>query len=123
DVKGFLTCLLTSIVETDPSKLMDGLRLVLTAGEEGGCVRVKHLLGSRAVKPRRAVIGEPTSLHVARAGKGYCLAEVTVFGAAAHSAHPQKGRSAIYRTARLITAIEEVELRLAEDRNEFFSPA
>jgi len=122
DVKGFLTCLLTSIVETDPSKLMDGLRLVLTADEEVGCVGIKHLLDSGMLKPRRAVIGEPTSLHVARAGKGYCLAEVTVFGAAAHSAHPQKGRSAIYGAARLITAIEQFAAELAAERHSFFSP-
>ena len=104
DVKGFLTCLLTSIVESDPSSLIDGLCLILTADEEIGCVGAAHLVASGLIKPRRVVVGEPTSLHPARAGKGCCLAEVTVFGEEAHSAHPQKGKSAIYRAARLITA-------------------
>jgi acetylornithine deacetylase len=122
DVKGFLACLLTSIAESDSSSLIDGLRLVLTADEEIGCVGAAHLVASGLIKPRRVVIGEPTSLHPARAGKGYCLAEVTVFGEEAHSAHPQKGKSAIYRGARLVTAIEEYSSLLAEERHPFFSP-
>jgi len=123
DVKGFLACLLISITDRDPSSLIDGLRLILTADEEIGCVGTAHLIASRLIKPRRVVVGEPTSLHPARAGKGYCLAEVTVFGEEAHSAHPLKGRSAIYRAARLITAIEEYSLLLAEDQHPFFSPS
>jgi acetylornithine deacetylase len=103
--------------------LIDGLRLVLTADEEIGCIGANHLIASGLLRPRRVVIGEPTSLHPARAGKGYCLAEVTVFGEEAHSALPQKGKSAIYRAARLITAIEEFSLQLAEKQNAFFSPA
>lgn len=122
DVKGFLACLLTSIIESNSSMLIDGLRLILTSDEEIGCIGAAHLLKSGTITPRRLVVGEPTSLHPARAGKGYCLAEITVFGEEAHSAHPQKGKSAIYRAARLITAIEEYSSRLAEDRHPLFSP-
>ena len=122
DVKGFLACLLASITESSSSNFVDGLRLILTADEEIGCVGAAHLIASGLIKPKRVVIGEPTSLHPARAGKGYCLAEITVFGAEAHSAHPQKGRSAIYRAARLLTAIEEYASLLAEEQHPFFSP-
>jgi acetylornithine deacetylase len=122
DVKGFLACLLTSITTIAPRKLVDGLRLVLTADEEIGCIGSTHLLASGLIRPKRVVIGEPTSLHVARAGKGYCLAEITVFGQEAHSALPHKGRSAIYRAARLITAIEEFGVRLAAEQHGFFHP-
>ena len=122
DVKGFLACLLAAIEESKASGFVDGLRLILTADEEVGCVGAARLLASEAIRPRRVVIGEPTSLHPARAGKGYCLAEVTVFGEEAHSAHPEKGRSAIYRAARLITAIEEYSSELARERNPFFTP-
>jgi acetylornithine deacetylase len=122
DVKGFLACLLTSIAENDPSSFLDGLRLILTADEEIGCVGASHVVKSGLIKPRHVVIGEPTSLRPARAGKGYCLAEVTVFGKEAHSAHPQKGKSAIYRAARLVTAIEEYSSLLTEEQHPFFSP-
>jgi acetylornithine deacetylase len=123
DVKGFLACLLASITESDPASFVDGLRLVLTADEEIGCIGAAHLIASGQIRPKRVVIGEPTSLRPARAGKGYCLAEVTVFGEEAHSAHPQRGRSAIYRAARLISAIEEYSALLAEQQHPLFSPS
>lgn len=120
DVKGFLACLLTAIEST--KVFTSGLRLVLTSDEEIGCVGASNLLRANAIRPRCAVIGEPTSLRPARAGKGYYLAEVTVKGQEAHSAHPGEGRSAIYGAARLITALEEYAAKLAETRNTFFSP-
>jgi acetylornithine deacetylase len=120
-VKGFLACLLTAIRGTS-GKLADGLRLVLTADEEIGCVGALRLVTNNLLRPRRMVIGEPTSLHPARAGKGYCLAEVTVFGKEAHSAHPQQGVSAIYNAAHLITAIEEFAAHLALEKHTFFDP-
>ena len=119
DVKGFLACLLTAIEST---KFKSGLRIVLTSDEEIGCIGASNLMAENVIHPRRAVIGEPTSLQPARAGKGYCLAEVTVRGQEAHSAHPGEGRSAIYGAARLITAIEEYAVQLAKTRNALFSP-
>ncbi|HEY1499645.1 MAG TPA: acetylornithine deacetylase [Acidobacteriaceae bacterium] len=122
DVKGFLACLLDVISGSGSRKMPDGLRLVLTAEEEIGCIGAAHLKAEAALRPRRIVIGEPTSLHPARAGKGYCLAEVIVFGKEAHSAHPQQGVSAIFHAARLISAIEELAAKLAEKTNPFFDP-
>jgi acetylornithine deacetylase len=123
DVKGFLACLLTAVEANGDRPLQQGLRIILTADEEIGCLGANRLLASGRVAPRRVVIGEPTSLHPARAGKGYCLAEVTVYGAEAHSAHPQRGRSAIYDAARFIGEIEQLAQRITEERNEFFEPA
>lgn len=123
DVKGFLACLLTATTQTAPSRFLDGLRVVLTADEEIGCIGANHLIASGLLRPRQVVIGEPTSLHPARAGKGYCLAEIMVFGEEAHSALPQKGKSAIYRAARVITDIEKFTSQLADQQNDFFSPA
>lgn len=123
DVKGFLACLLTAVGEVATRDLIHGLRIVLTADEEIGCLGAHRMLASNLIRPRRLVIGEPTSLHPARAGKGYCLAEVTVIGAEAHSAHPLQGRSAIYGAAQMIREIEIFAQRLAEERNDFFNPA
>lgn len=122
DVKGFLACLLAAIEQTAPPEFINGLRLVLTADEEIGCIGANRLIAADLIRPKRAIVGEPTSLHPARAGKGYCLAEITMFGQEAHSALPHKGESAIYRAARLITKIEELGLRLTDVQNDFFSP-
>ena len=122
DVKGFLACLLAAVGETGTMDLKHGLRIALTADEEIGCLGANRLLASGLMDPRCLVIGEPTSLHPARAGKGYCLAEVNVFGEEAHSAHPLQGRSAIYDAARMIREIEIFAQRLTEERNDFFNP-
>lgn len=123
DVKGFLACLLSAISQSHAQKLPEGLRLVLTAEEEIGCIGASHLLAQNALRPHRMVIGEPTLLHPARAGKGYCLAQVTVHGKEAHSAHPQQGVSAIFHAARLISAIEDLAAELATQTHSFFDPA
>jgi len=122
DVKGFLACLLAIISQAPSTNWPGGLRLVLTADEEIGCIGAAHLTANNVLRPRRMIVGEPTSLHPARAGKGYCLAEVTVLGKEAHSAHPQQGASAIYHAARLITAIEELAAQLAARTHPFFEP-
>jgi len=123
DVKGFLACLLTAISGPGVGKFPAGLRIVLTADEEIGCLGASRLLAQNALRPRRMVIGEPTLLHPARAGKGYCIAEVTVHGREAHSAHPGQGVSAIYHAARLIAAIEGFAAQLAAQTHPFFDPA
>lgn len=120
DVKSVLACLLAVFSTTEtPQKTV---RIVLTAEEEIGCIGAAHLLEAGVLRPHRMVIGEPTSLHPARAGKGYCLAGVTVSGKEAHSAHPDRGISAIYKAARFISAIEDLARDLQSQQNTFFSP-
>lgn len=122
DVKGFLACLLTAIGRINSERWIDGLRVVFTADEEIGCLGAARLLAENRISPRRLIVGEPTSLHPARAGKGYCLAEITIFGREAHSAHPDKGVSAISGAAHLILEVEALAARLAEQTHDFFTP-
>jgi acetylornithine deacetylase len=126
DVKGFLACLLASLLNTPKTYFASTVALVLTAEEEIGCVGVQHLLEAGLLRPRHVLVGEPTSLRPARAGKGYGLAEVRVFGNEAHSAHPAQGVSAIYRAARLIGQIEQYAESLrnvpAPDSARIFDP-
>ena len=123
DVKGFLACLLQAASSPVRGRWIEGLRIVLTADEEIGCLGAKHLLACNALRPKRLVIGEPTSLRVARAGKGYCLSEIIVYGTEAHSAHPDQGVSAIYAASRLIRSIEFLAEELAKETHELFSPS
>ncbi len=112
DVKGFLACLLAALVGTPVPHFAPTVALVLTAEEEIGCQGARRVLDANLLRPRHVIVGEPTSLHPARAGKGYGLAEVRVFGKEAHSAHPAHGASAIYGAARLIGRIEQYALSL-----------
>ena len=122
DVKGFLACLLTAASEIPSHKLQAGLRIVLTADEEIGCLGSHRLLSEGRLRPRRLVVGEPTSLHPASAGKGYCLGEVTVLGFEAHSAHPKRGKSAIFAAACIVLEIESFAKVMEKNVNPFFDP-
>ena len=121
DVKGFLACLLTA-AESQNMQWRNGLRIVLTADEEIGCIGSKLLISTGALRPKRLVVGEPTSLRVARAGKGYRLARVTIFGREAHSALPAHGLSAIYAAAHLVSALEQLGHQLAAETHSLFDP-
>jgi acetylornithine deacetylase len=121
DVKGFLACLLT-VTESKDARWIDDLRILLTADEEVGCIGSKQLIADSNLRPRRLIVGEPTSLRTARAGKGYCLAGIAIHGREAHSALPAEGVSAIYAAARLVSALEELGKQLSTETHSFFEP-
>jgi acetylornithine deacetylase len=122
DTKAFIACALTAVAGVDVKKLKQPLALVFTADEEIGCVGAKRLAAARPFNPRYAIVGEPTSLQPMHAGKGYCLAEIVVHGREAHSAYPDLGASAIFRTARLIERIEKIADELKKDFRAAFDP-
>ena len=64
DVKGFLACLLAA-AESKGGQWISGLRIVLTADEEVGCIGTKQLIATDSLRPRRLVVGEPTLLRAA----------------------------------------------------------
>jgi acetylornithine deacetylase len=122
DTKGFIAAALAAVEGLDLGALARPLALVLTADEEVGCLGAKRLAEARPFRARHAVVGEPTSLRPVRAGKGYCLAEVTVKGHEGHSAYPALGASAVMRAARLITRVEAVAEELKGLGHEAFDP-
>ena len=122
DTKAFIAAALTAIESIDLSQLKKPLALVFTADEEIGCLGAKRLAEARPFTAQYAIVGEPTGLQPMRAGKGYCLAEITVRGREAHSAYPQLGASAIFRAARLIEYIERIADELKGDRRASFDP-
>jgi acetylornithine deacetylase len=122
DTKAFISAALTAIESTNLPKLNKSLALVFTADEEIGCLGAKRLARARPFSARYAIVGEPTSLQPMRAGKGYCLAAITVRGREAHSAYPQIGASAIIRAARLIGRIEQIADELKSDERAGFDP-
>ena len=122
DTKGFIAAALTAIEATDVRKLLRPLALVFTADEEVGCLGAKQLADARALEARYSIVGEPTSLQPMRAGKGYCLAEITLRGREGHSAYPALGASAIFRAARLVHRIERIAEDLKSDQLAAFEP-
>lgn len=122
DTKAFIAAALTAIEGVDRKQLVKPLALVFTADEEVGLLGAKRLAEARAVNSRYAIVGEPTSLRPMRAGKGYCLAEITIKGREAHSAYPALGTSAVFGAARLIAEIEKIAARLENEQHAAFDP-
>lgn len=122
DTKAFIASMLTAVERCDLNSLKRPLALVFTADEELGLFGAKRLAAAKALRAQHAVVGEPTSLQPMRAGKGYCLAEVTVRGREAHSAYPAFGASAILRAARLLTRFEALAEQLKDEAHPDFDP-
>jgi acetylornithine deacetylase len=122
DTKAFIAAALTAVESLNLEKLTKPLALVFTADEEIGCLGAKRLAAAKPFTARYAIVGEPTSLQPMRAGKGYCLAQITVRGREAHSAYPQLGASAIFRAARLIEKIEQIAEELKSETHPQFEP-
>lgn len=123
DTKAFIAASLTAIETIERKQLSRPLALVFTADEEIGLIGAKRLAETRAIHSRYAIVGEPTSLQPMRAGKGYCLAEITIKGREAHSAYPSLGSSAVFGAARLIASIETMAGKLQMEQHPAFDPA
>jgi acetylornithine deacetylase len=122
DTKAFIAAALTALAQFDLAQLKRPLALVCTADEEIGCLGAKRLADAKAFSARYSIVGEPTSLRPVRAGKGYCLAEITVGGREGHSAYPALGANAIFRAARLLNRIEAVAEKLRAQQHTAFDP-
>ncbi len=122
DVKGFLACVLEAASGTDVARLSKPLAVILTADEEIGCIGAKRLAATKTAQARYMIVGEPTGLRAVYAGKGYALGEIVVRGREAHSAFPERGRSAIFDAARVAGGLERVAAKLARRKNAAFDP-
>ena len=124
DMKGFLALAANLAAEAvaagaaGAERWRAPLALVFTYDEEVGTLGAKRLAESfpeAAALPRNAIIGEPTSLRVARAHKGHLKLRVTLHGVAAHSGYPHLGANAIEPAGRVIVALSGLRRELAAE--------
>jgi succinyl-diaminopimelate desuccinylase len=85
-----------------------GITLVLTSGEEGGCIGSKHLASLPGVMGRAGamVVGEPTSNYPLVGHKGSIKFHATFRGVSAHGSMPHLGVNAVYAAARAVSQLE-----------------
>ncbi len=115
DMKGFVALAANLVAEARPERWRAPLVLVFTYDEEVGTLGAKRLTESfpeAAALPRSAIIGEPTSLRVARAHKGHFKMRVTLHGVAAHSGYPHLGVNAIEPAGRVTVALSYLRREL-----------
>jgi acetylornithine deacetylase len=115
DMKGFVALAANLAAEARPDRWRAPLVLVFTYDEEVGTLGAKRLTESfpeAAALPCSAIIGEPTSLRVARAHKGHFKMRVTLHGVAAHSGYPHLGVNAIEPAGRVTVALSRLRHEL-----------
>ena len=121
DMKGFLALAMNRLAAMDPARLRHPLALIFTYDEEVGTMGARRFAESwphAGALPRRTVIGEPTTLKVARMHKGHIKLRFTFRGRAAHSGYPHLGHNAIEPAGRAIVALAELRADLERERPE-----
>jgi succinyl-diaminopimelate desuccinylase len=87
-----------------------GVVLVLTAGEEGGCIGSEHLARTQLLGRAGAmIVGEPTSNYPFVGHKGSVKFHAKFRGVSAHGSMPELGVNAIYKAARAVSKLESFD--------------
>jgi acetylornithine deacetylase len=108
DMKGFIALVLAHLPDFLARELSTPIHLCFSYDEEVGCLGVRPLLDflrSQPVKPRLALIGEPTSMQVITAHKGKLSQRCRVVGSEAHSSLAPYAVNAVQEAAKLVTYI------------------
>ena len=117
DVKGGLAAMLMAFARLVKERPAGSASVILacTADEEYthlGSSALATQLGE--LKPDLAIVAEPTMLHLVNCHKGAVRWKVVAKGIACHSSTPQLGDNAIYRIARVVSALAEHAAELAQ---------
>lgn len=115
DMKSFVAICLAFAPRFAEARLSEPVHFAFSYDEEVGCVGVRPLLehlSAKPVRPRMAIIGEPTDMKVVNAHKGKLSHTCRVHGFECHSSLAPSGVNAIEYAARLIGKLIE----MAEDK-------
>jgi acetylornithine deacetylase len=118
DMKGFIAIALAHVPEFLRRGLDTPIHLAFSYDEEVGCIGVRRLIemiNGLPVKPRVAIIGEPTEMQVIVAHKGKTDVTVNVRGFECHSSLAPTGVNAISYAAELINFISAMARRVGEE--------
>ena len=107
DNKASLAAMITALQSVTGRGLPPGdITLAATCDEEYRASGVRYLT-DHGFRADGGVVGEPTKLKLVIAHKGALRLQIVTRGRAAHSSEPEKGESAIFHMARVVSALEE----------------
>ncbi|MEY2517592.1 MAG: acetylornithine deacetylase [bacterium] len=112
DMKAGVAAALIACRDAAALGLTGDVVVAAVADEEHASVGIQEVL--RSVAADAAIVTEPTELELVIAHKGFVWLRVDVEGRAAHGSRPQLGVDAIVRAGPILTAIGELDARLAE---------
>jgi acetylornithine deacetylase len=125
DMKGFLGTALSLANEIARTELKTPLHFALSYDEELGCAGVGRLLAdlsAAGIRPKLAIIGEPTEMRVVGAHKAGAVLHTRCRGHEGHSSAPDKGASAVMMAGEFIAGLAALGEDLKSDRDPRFDP-
>lgn len=111
DMKGFLACCLAAMPAIAAVPLAKPVHFAFSYDEEVGCTGVPPMsdwIGASAMRPRLAVIGEPSNMELITAHKGGMIGWAHVKGVPGHSSQPDKYVNAVMVAAELVAEINRI---------------
>lgn len=118
DMKGFIACVLALLPDMQAAALREPIHVAFSYDEEIGCVGGDQIVKDFAdlgLRPRVAIIGEPTMMRAIRGHKSVNLAEFRFTGLGCHSSLKPHGLNAIEYAADVISRIRELGERFAQE--------
>lgn len=118
DMKSFVALALAYVPKFLERGLNIPIHLAFSYDEEVGCIGVRRMIdmiNTLPVKPRMAIVGEPTSMEVIVGHKGKRSYRAHVRGFEAHSSLAPEGVNAIEYAAELITHLKSMARRIQEN--------
>jgi len=117
DMKGAIAAMLCAMIaiKRKGEVLKKGVVFAGVIDEEQACKGTEQIVRSGKMKPKLAIIGEPTNLETAIAHKGMEWIEVTFKGRATHGSRPKEGINAIYLANEFLNRLKnDLEPRIDE---------
>ena len=120
DMKGFIasTLAMASTFKEQEDKLVIPIHYAFTFDEEEGTIGASQMpdfLNQLGIKPRIAIIGEPTGMLPFNGHKGGLELISEIRGSSGHASDPRNKVNAIYYASKLISYIENLSLKLSKN--------
>ena len=75
----------------------------------------QYLINQQQIRPDAVVVTDSTNCQILRGHRGRMEIGVTASGRSCHGSMPEKGDNAVYKIARVVREIEQLNTRLADD--------
>ena len=115
---GIVSAVYGAKVMKDLGLLSDKYRVLVTGTvQEEDCDGLcwQYIINEDGLKPEFVVSTEPTDGGIYRGQRGRMEIRVDVSGVSCHGSAPERGDNAIYRMAHIMTELEQLNARLADD--------
>src|SRR6266581_6392264 len=123
DMKGGLAAMLGAIVDLRArgDQPAGDVTLAAAVGEEEDSAGTRAMV-KRGIKADRAVLSEPTAMHLVLANRGLLNYRIVVRGASVHASAAALGRNAVTAASRVALELEATGTQLSKRSHPVFGP-